>query len=191
MAHPRRVVIANLLVIVLQPQHGEGLFGLAKLPNRRGGGKVWENPQGDDGKADGGRALDQEQPPPAADPVGTIQPAGDAASQQPPKGARQDGGADVDGKPLALLLLLVPRRQQQQDPRGEACFEHAHQHAKGDEGLVGGRKRHAASDGAPHDHDAREVEGRAGAAEDHVGGDLEDDVGDKEDHQGNAVAGRV
>lgn len=103
------------LLVALESADSQGALPLVELELRGVGREVGEDEEGNAGSADGGGALDDEQPPPSRDTVDLVQTACDGTGEETTERAGENGGGDVDGESLGLFLLLVPRGKEKQD----------------------------------------------------------------------------
>jgi hypothetical protein len=159
-------------------QAGNGNFPLAVGETGSGRRKVDEDEVRDQSNEDGCCTLDNKQPAPALVASGAVHTARDSTRKETTESTRKDGSRDVDTKALRLFFTLVPGGHEQQHSGPETGLKHTDEDSEDDQVLVVLDSGHAAGQGSPDGHDAREVDGRSDPYNQHVRGHFEDDICD-------------
>jgi hypothetical protein len=84
-----------------------GKLSLSRCEALRGTWVVEENEEGDDGNADRGNTLDDEEPTPAGNAVGIVKVGSYGASEDATKSARENGGSVKDGEAFAFKVISL------------------------------------------------------------------------------------
>jgi len=186
-ADPDGLGLIRLVNVAEQTPLGKGTLLLAQPAS--GTRVVGQDEGGDTSEGDRDNALDDEEPAPAGNALGTVHVAEHSSADDAAEHVGQ-GVSRVEERHSARQLGAgVPGAHEEDGAGEEGGLDETEDEAHGDEITELAGCGVASRDGAPEGHGGGEVDGRAHARDEEVGWQLHQEVGDEEDGRGQVEVG--